>query len=303
MGLEPHFQRVVIHGVGLLGGSLGMALRGRGLARVVTGLGRSAERLAQARDLGALDDFSTDPAEALRGADAFISCLPPREIRTNWKSLSTHLARGAFVTDVGSVKAGIVREAGAALPDGIGFIGSHPMAGSEKSGAEAARPDLFEGACCFLTPTEATAPATLRRAAEFWKALGCRIVIASPERHDRLMAATSHLPHLVAAALVDRLHAGGDATLFHRFILGNGFRDTTRVAAGPADVWEQIFSDNRDALGIELDGLIEELRTFREQLRAGGDELKSRLDRASVRRKELDRTRGPEDERRTTNGG
>lgn len=294
--MEPHFQRVVIHGVGLLGGSLGMALRRRKIARAVTGLGRSADRLARARDLGALDEFETDPAEALRGADAFISCVPPREIRSNWKSLGPLLRPGMFITDVGSVKTGVVRAAEEALAAGTEFIGSHPMAGSEKSGAEAARADLFEGACCFLTPTDSTLPVALRRATAFWKAVGCRIVLASPARHDRLMAATSHLPHLVAAALADRLYSGGDATLFHRFILGNGFRDTTRIAAGPADVWEQIFSDNADSLGAELDRLIEELRSFRDLVRSGGEPLRSFLDRASVRRKNLDSPAPAEDE-------
>jgi prephenate dehydrogenase len=162
------------------------------------------------------------------------------------------------------------------------------MAGSELAGVQAARGDLFEGASCFVTPTENTPPAALTRAVSFWRALNSRVVVISPDRHDQLLAATSHLPHLVAVALVQSLYSRGDSTLFFRSVIGNGFRDTTRIAAGDAQLWEQIFSENRDALGQDLDQMIDLLTHWR-QLLAQGDsaEIVEALNEASLARRGL----------------
>lgn len=266
-----------------------MALRARGLAQEVVGLGRSVQRLEKARDLGALDSFTTEPREALRGADALISCLPCRDIRENWRGLASLIQPGAFVTDVGSVKRSIVDEAESALDESIPFVGSHPMAGSEKSGVGASREDLFDGACCFVTPTERTPGKALGMATQFWQALGSRIVIMNPERHDALLASISHLPHLFAAALVQTLYASCDSATLLRSTIGKGFLDSTRIAEGEPHVWEQIFSENSSALGRELERLIAILQQWRELIPGSdsGKEIIDRLTETSLQRKQL----------------
>jgi len=262
----PHFRRAVIYGVGLLGGSLGLALRRRGIADRVVGLGRSPERLERAKKMGAIDSFETNPASALADADALVVCIPPRQIRECWTTLAPLAPPGMFVTDVGSVKAALAAEALKHFDPSVRFIGSHPMAGSEKSGVEAAKENLFEGSACFITPTEDTPGETLSLAVQFWRALGSRVVVIDPIRHDELLASISHLPHLIAAALVESLYEYGDSTPYLRAVIGNGFRDTTRIAQGPADVWEQIFTENSDALIKSLDSIIERLQSWRNLL-------------------------------------
>lgn len=290
--MPPHFKRFVIYGVGLLGGSLGMALRRRGLADEIVGLGRARKRLEKAKQLGVLDEITTDAAEAMAGADALVMCLPPRMIRKKWPEMAALAKPGLFVTDVGSVKQGIVADAEKAFDDSILFIGSHPMAGSEKSGVEASRGDLFEGACCFITPTDLTPSDGLAVASQFWRAVGSRVVVMNPARHDSLLAMISHLPHLAAVALMQALYHQGDSTPFYRAVIGNGFRDCTRVAAGPADVWEQIFSENSPALGEALDLLIARLQRWRGLLAEGSatDEIAARLAEAADNRMHLEFT-------------
>lgn len=264
--MPPHFKRAVIYGVGLLGGSLGMAMRRRGLADEIVGLGRARKRLDKANQIGALDAITTDAEEAMAGADALILCLPPRLIRKKWAELAALAQPGIFVTDVGSVKEAIVEEGEKAFGDAALFIGSHPMAGSEKAGVESARGDLFESACCFVTPTDRTPAAALALATQFWRAVGSRVVVVNPKRHDALLALISHLPHLAAVALMQTLYDQGDSTPFFRAVIGNGFRDSTRIAAGQPEVWEQIFSENSQALTASLDVLIARLQKWREML-------------------------------------
>lgn len=296
--MAPHFKRVVIYGVGLMGGSLGMAMRRRRMAGVIVGLGRSKKTLERAVSLGALDEFHTEAAEALAGADALILCLPPRVIRKRWSELAPLVEPGTFVTDVGSVKSTVVEEAERHLPGEALFVGSHPMAGSELAGVQAARGDLFEGASCFVTPTERTPVKALTQAVGFWRALDSRVVILTPDRHDQLLAAISHLPHLAAVALVQTLYSRGDSTLFFRSVIGNGFRDTTRIAAGDAQLWEQIFTENREALGENLDRMIEILRHWRELLSRpdSSSEMIEELAEASLHRRGLSASSGAAEE-------
>lgn len=281
-----------------MGGSLGMAIRRRGMADSVVGLGRARKRLEPALTLGAVDEITTDPAEALAGADALVVCIPPRLIRKKWAELNELLAPGAFVTDVGSAKAALVAEAETSLPESALFVGSHPMAGSEKTGVEAARGDLFEHACCFVTPTDNTPLDATSLAVRFWKALGSRVTVMHPERHDHLIASISHLPHLLAVSLVENLYAGGDSTLLFRSVLGQGFRDTTRIAAGDAQMWEQIFAENAPALVENIDQTIRLLTEWKELLSRpdGGSEIIEHLTAAAAQRNQLaaeDSNNGP----------
>lgn len=287
--MKPHFNRAVIYGVGLLGGSLGIALRRNKMAREVVGLGRSEERLRVAREMGAVGEIATEPGKALAGADAIFICLPPRLIREEFANIAPHVAPGAFVTDVGSVKRAIIEAGERDLPTGALFIGSHPMAGSEKSGVESAMADLYADAACVVTPTERTPPEALSTAVSFWRELGSRVIVASPERHDELLASISHLPHLAASSLVETLFGGGDATHMFRAIAGNGFRDTTRIAAGDAGLWEEIFSENSAPLLQSLDRMIENLRTWRELLSRdeARAQIRERLAKAAAHRRDL----------------
>lgn len=262
----PRFQRLVIYGVGLLGGSLGMALKRRAMASEVVGLGRSMERLEKARQYGTIDHAATDPEEAMQGADALIVGLPPRMIRERWAELAPLMNDGMFVTDVGSTKAGIVAAAEATLPPGVRFIGSHPMAGSEKTGAEHGRSDFYENAACILTPSGRTAPETTELATRFWEALGARVITMSPERHDTLLAGISHLPHLLASALMQML-ARGEAPMEEiAAIAGGGLRDLTRIAGADPDIWRQILGENAPAVVESLDAYIELLQEWRAAL-------------------------------------
>ncbi len=286
----PRFQKLVIYGVGLLGGSLGMALRRRAMAAEIVGLGRSQERLERARQLGAIDRGSTRPAEALDGADAVVLAVPPRQIRERLGEIGSLLEPGAFLTDVGSVKARIVEEARRAVPTGVLFIGSHPMAGSEKAGVEFSRGDFYEGCACILTPDDATDPRALELARAFWSAVGARVIEMDPARHDRLLAGISHLPHLLASALMQALSRSADATADEvAAIAGPGLKDMTRIAAADADIWRQIFSENPAAVLAWLDEVEKILDEWRAALGKGdGKTIEALFTEGSEARRKLE---------------
>jgi prephenate dehydrogenase len=250
-------RRLTIVGLGLLGGSAAMAARKRGLVREVVAVGRRADRLAAALHDGVADRATTDLADGVRGADLILLATPVTALQGLLAEVWRLAEADALVTDVGSTKASIVRAAEElARSRPLAFVGGHPMAGSEQSGYAAARPDLFEGALVILTPTERTDPAAVKRVSEFWEAVGGRVAFLEPDAHDRAIAAVSHLPHLVAFALVDavaRLDAGALG------LGGRGFADTTRIAASDPEVWRDIFATNRKALA-------EALGTFRAAL-------------------------------------
>jgi prephenate dehydrogenase len=239
---QVKFGKVTILGVGLLGGSLGQALKKRRLASEVFGWGRNAGKLKLAKRLGALDAFSTDLAEACREAELIVLATPISTFEGLCRSVSRLAPKACLVTDVGSVKGGLVtRWEKACRP--LTFVGSHPMAGSEKTGVAAARPNLFEKSVCITTPTPWVPRTALGRIEGLWKAVGCRVVRLKPAEHDRKIGLLSHLPHAAAFALVAASAAGlkrGDHGL-----AGNGFRDTTRVGASDAGIWSDIFLGNR----------------------------------------------------------
>lgn len=249
----PEPQRVVIVGVGLLGGSLGLALRRRTRARVI-GLSHRPATVRRARRRGVFHEGFTDSARALPGADVVVFCTPVETIVPLARRFAARLKPGALVMDVGSVKGPIVagmksifRGRGAAQ-----FIGAHPMAGSEKSGVENAVADLFVGATCALTPAADTPPAALRRAADFWRSVGAHPVVVSPSVHDRAVALVSHLPHLIADALAltaGRWGQNPSERKALRSLAAGSFRDATRVAGADPDLWRGIFDSNAAPLG------------------------------------------------------
>jgi prephenate dehydrogenase len=268
-------QTLTIVGVGLIGGSIGLAAKRRGMADRVLGVGHQRPALEQAVDRGAVDEAFLDPAEAVRRADVVVFCTPVDQIAAQVLAAGADCSPGALLTDAGSTKAEIVGAVDGQLPAGVAFVGGHPLAGSEKRGAEHADAGLFQGRVTVLTPTARTDPAALERAAAFWRALGARVRLMSPDDHDRAVALTSHLPHLVAAAL-----AGLLPPELHD-LTASGFRDTTRVAAGDSALWTAIFVQNRGPVLDALARLEEALAQFRQALGgADADALRTLLTRA-----------------------
>jgi prephenate dehydrogenase len=271
-------RRLALVGLGLLGGSVVKAARAQGLADEIVAVGRDRARLLPALREGMVDRISTSLEDGVAGADFCLLATPVATLTALLPAVWHALPGDAVLTDVGSTKAGIVAAAealGRARP--LAFVGSHPMAGSEKSGYGVSRRDLFQGATVILTPTERTDSHAVKRVGAFWEALGGRLVILDPATHDRATAAISHLPHLVADALVDAV-VRMDARFFE--VAGRGFKDTTRIAASDARVWREIFQENRAALGEALGafrGALDEL----ERLIDGGDvaAIEAALDR------------------------
>lgn len=279
------FRHASIIGVGLLGGSLGLALRRRGLAARVTGLVRRADAAAEAQAAGAVHEATTEPAAAVRGADLVVLCTPVAQIGEQARALAPYLARGAVVTDVGSVKAAVIAAAeGPVQAAGARFVGSHPMAGGEKTGVRAARADLFEGAVCLLTPTPATDPAAAAVVRELWHGVGARVVNLDADTHDALVARTSHLPHVLAFALARHV-LDPAAPALQRELCATGFRDTTRIAAGSPPMWRDILLANRRHVLAALDGLGAQLAELRAAVAAGdAAAVEAFLTEASTRR-------------------
>lgn len=234
-----NYEHVVIVGVGLLGGSIGMALRERGLAKTVVGFGRDASKLQSAVDLGAIDSFTQDLATACKPADLTIVCTPVQLVGSVVCDCLNLMARG-LVTDVGSTKATICEQVSQSTSSSPArFVGSHPLAGSEKVGVQYAQANLFDGRTCVVTPTLDTSHADVLRTSELWTQLGSRTVTMSPQAHDAAIARTSHVPHIVASALSA---STPDEVLG---LAASGWMDTTRIAAGNPDLWQQIISENR----------------------------------------------------------
>src|ERR1700677_3907791 len=225
---------LTIVGVGLIGGSVGLAARKRGLARVVRGLDRDSDRLKQALSLGAVDEIAVDHASAAASSDLIIVCTPVNRIVDEIALLAIHAAPATLLTDVGSTKSVIVESIEAELgklKKAPLFVGSHPLAGSEKQGAEFACADLFQDRWTIITPSKNTPPRAVRRVTDFWQRLGAKVRQMKPGEHDRALAMTSHLPHLLAAALAGVLPSKW------RELTASGFRDTTRIAASDPQLW------------------------------------------------------------------
>jgi prephenate dehydrogenase len=260
-------NRIAIIGVGLLGGSVGLALRAAGFKGVRVGAGRRASSLENALRFDAVDEATLDMHQAVRGAEAVILCTPISRFAPLLKEIAPALMPGVIITDVGSTKTEVLRTAERILPRTVQFIGSHPIAGSEKTGVEFSRADLFDRALCLVTPGRRTTPQTTAWATGFWEALGGQTIVLDAARHDQLLGQVSHLPHAVAAALV-ALAVHGSAIDF----AGPGFGDTTRVASGDPTMWTDIFRTNRRAVGKAIDGLVKELLRFRGYLKDDNEE-------------------------------
>ena len=274
MGQIQQLRRITIWGVGLIGGSLGLALRKNGFQGQRVGLGRNIDRLEKARQHGAVDVVTTDMAEGLHGSELVVLCTPVELVPV----LVQHIVEGVgsqqpmVLTDVGSTKSVLVETVEAQLrqkgSDTLSFVGGHPMAGSHETGVGAARATLFENATCLVTPTENTDSGALQQVRNLWEFVGGVPHLLSPETHDLLIGAASHLPHLIASLLANTV---ANVETEHQKALdftATGFRDSTRIAAGSPDLWTGIFTQNRDVLVSLIDDIVDNLIEFKNLLHA-----------------------------------
>ena len=280
---EMQEQSVAILGLGLMGASLGLALRGKGVR--VVGYNHSPANARTALERGAVDAVAATPAEAVAGASMVVLAAPVLANIAFADAIAGALAEGAIVTDMGSTKGEFCRRVAAAHP-GMCLMGSHPVAGSEKQGAGAARAGLFEGRRCVVTPLPGTPEAAIRRVEALWHAVGAYTIRMSPEEHDRLLARTSHLPHLVSAALAETI--GRDRAEEVGTFCGPGFCDTTRLAAGSIPMWRDILETNRAAIESELQAFKDALDALYRDIQSGDSVSWTRfLDRARAARAAL----------------
>lgn len=254
-------KTISILGLGLMGGSLGLAARKAGLASRIKGYARRPESLRKALEIGAIDEATECPADAVRDAQIVVICVPILSIPSLLDSCKPGLATGCVVTDVGSTKAELVSLAESILEDSPAeFVGSHPMAGSEQAGLDAARHDLYTNAAVIVTDTERTDRESAQAVMQFWQSLGASVTVMKPFEHDKVVAKTSHLPHVVASALVKVvLESDGEN---RRALCASGFRDTTRVAAGSENMWHDIVRTNHGAISDEVRAMIRVLEQF-----------------------------------------
>lgn len=263
------FRKISIIGVGLLGGSIGLAARQRRLAGEIAGYVRREASLKDCERARAVDYATTDLLAAVSGADLVILCTPLAQMRALAEQFLPALQPGAIVTDVGSVKADVVRELESLIAKtGAQFIGSHPMAGGEKMGVLAARADLFKNALTVLTPTRKSRPAAVRKLDQFWRALDARTLRLDAAQHDLLVSRASHLPHVAAAALAG-LVLDPKQPKAQTDLCATGFRDTTRVASGSPEMWRDIALANRKNIARSVDAYLAELKRFQSVLKSG----------------------------------
>lgn len=262
-------ERVAVIGVGLIGGSFSLALKEKKLCGHVVGAGRSAANLRLALERGAIDSIATDPAAAVRNADLVLVSTPVAQFGNVFQEIKDILKPGALVTDAGSTKRDVVATARAALGARIAqFVPAHPIAGAEQSGAAAAKADLFRGRRVVLTPLGENGPRDLESVAGLWTAIGARVSRMTPEEHDQVFAAVSHLPHLLAYALVNDVSKRPNSAQLFGYAAG-GFRDFTRIASSHPEMWRDICIANRDRLLHELHLYEKKLKEIGQILEAG----------------------------------
>ena len=281
-----HVGKLVVVGVGLIGGSFALGARRAGVAASFVGSDRDPQALERAVALGVIDEIAASASEAARGADLVVCAVPVRAMGAALHDVGLAIPAHAVVTDVGSTKSDVARIAREELRERSSrFVPGHPIAGRETSGVDSAAPELFKGARVVLTPGADTDADAVDLVRTVWETMGGRVSLLSPEAHDRIFAAVSHLPHVLAFALVSELAARDDAAELFGFAAG-GFRDFTRIAASSPEMWRDIALQNRDALLAEIDRYGERLAVFRELIARGdGPGLQRLMEEARSARK------------------
>ncbi|MQX37063.1 prephenate/arogenate dehydrogenase family protein [Roseospira navarrensis] len=275
MTASPAFERLAIVGIGLIGSSLARAVRAEGLARTIVCADANADHAARAKAIGIVDEATTDPAEAAAGADLVMLCVPIGAYADVARTIGPALKPGAIVTDVGSVKQAVIDAVAPHLPEGVHLVPGHPVAGTEKSGPDAGFAALFPGRWCILTPVPGADEGATRKVADLWRACGMTVERMDPGHHDRVLAITSHLPHLIAYTIV------GTATDLEEHLRqevikysASGFRDFTRIAGSDPTMWRDVFLNNREAVLDCLQRFTEDLTALQRSIRRGeGDAL------------------------------
>ena len=262
-------KRVAVVGVGLIGGSFALGLKRAAVAGTIVGCDRDAQALERATALGVIDEAADSPSEAARNADLIVAAVPVRAMGSVLHDVALSMPATAVVTDVGSTKAEVARIAKEELRDRAGrFVPGHPIAGRETSGVDSATADLFKGARVVLAPGAETQPDAIDTVRSAWEVIGGRVTLLEAEVHDRIFAAVSHLPHVLAFALVSELADRPDASELFAFAAG-GFRDFTRIAGSSPEMWRDIALQNREALLAEIDRYNARLAVFRELIARG----------------------------------
>ncbi len=291
MSKEPLFERVALIGLGLIGSSLGHAIKRGGLAGSIAGHARTERTRARSLELGFVDSVHATPAEAAAGADLIVICTPLGTYAEIGADIAPKLKRGAIVSDVGSVKQAVIRDLGPLMPEGTHLVPGHPVAGTEHSGPESGFAELFDGRWCILTPPPGTDETAVGRVAELWRRCGSNIEMMEPAHHDLVLAITSHLPHLIAYCIVDT--ATGLEETSEREVVkfsAGGFRDFTRIAASDPVMWRDVFLNNREAVLEMLARFNEDLTALQRAIRWGeGETLESVFTRTrAIRRGIID---------------
>lgn len=288
--MAVHFQQVTIIGVGLIGGSLGMILKRKGLASRIVGVGRRVENLRTAVELGAIDGYVADAKEGVKHADLIVLATPVDTYGRHLKEWADCLKTGAVVTDVGSVKGALVEQSEGMMPSGVHFVGAHPIAGKEKTGVAAGSEQLFVGARCILTPTKRTDRQALEQVRAMWEETGSIVLTMDPYLHDKILGAVSHLPHVAAFALMNALVdiRTQVPTLDLAGHSGGGLRDTTRIAASSPEMWRDIFLWNRDNLVAFIEAYERSLSELKQLIKAGDAAgIEKSLERAKQEREKF----------------
>ena len=284
---EPLFNRLALIGAGLIGSSIARAARAQGAARTIVATARSPKTRRRVAELGLADQVVESNAAAVEGADLVIVSIPVGECGTVAKEIGPHLAAGAVVSDVGSVKGAIVRDMAPYLPKNVHFIQAHPVAGTEYSGPDAGFAELFVNRWCILTPPVGADAKMVEKLAAFWRLLGANVELMAPDHHDLVLAITSHLPHLIAYTIVgtaDELQAVTRSEVL-KFSAG-GFRDFTRIAASDPTMWRDVFLANKDAVLEMLGRFNEDVSALTKAIRNGdGDALFEHFERTRAIRK------------------
>ena len=273
MKAAPQFNRIALIGFGLIGGSIARAAREQGLAGEIVATAHSARTRARVSELGIVDRVVETNAEAVRGADLVILCIPVGACGVVAQEIASQLKPGAIVSDVGSVKGAVVRDMAPHLPPGVHFVPAHPVAGTEHSGPDSGFAELFINRWCILTPPEGTDPDAVEKLRAFWAGIGARVEIMTPDHHDLVLAITSHLPHLIAYTIVGTADELAQVTSSEvmKFSAG-GFRDFTRIAASDPTMWRDVFLTNKDAVLEMLGTFNEDLSKLTRAIRRGDGE-------------------------------
>ncbi len=271
------FKKITIIGLGLIGGSLGLAIKEKHLSDKVIGVSRRRSTLIKALSLKAVDSVTLDLKKAVSESDFIILCTPVDKVMKLTSLIAKFLKKGTIVTDAGSTKSDIVKHCEKAMPEGVNFVGSHPLAGSEKSGLWHAEKDLFKDASCIVTRAKRTDSKALSKVNKFWKALGMKVENMSPDMHDKIVSKVSHLPHALSVAL-----SNSCSKKDLKFASG-GFKDVSRIASGSPELWKDIFKTNKKNLARDINLFKKQLLKLEKALKSKKDkELLKILDKAKT---------------------